>query len=131
MASGLNFKSLNDTVTTDINLYPEIKDNSDFISLGTLLEKVASNNKIGKYASQTKEVTMSYVVPESSDTYNIKYQTAVYMYDIINFAFIPRILGRCDQMQAAKKIEENFKNMMVYTLNSHNHLSYTNLNFYL
>ena len=38
-----------------------------------------------------------------------------YMYDIINFAFIPRILGRCDQMQAAKKIEENFKNMMVYT----------------
>lgn len=85
MASGLNFKSLNDTVTTDINLYPEIKDNSDFISLGTLLEKVASNNKIGKYASQTKEVTMSYVVPESSDTYNIKYQTAVYMYDIINW----------------------------------------------
>lgn len=38
-----------------------------------------------------------------------------YIYDIINFAFIPRLLGRNDQMQSTKKIKENFRKMIIFT----------------
>ncbi len=38
-----------------------------------------------------------------------------YIYDILNFAFVPRLLGRNDQMQSTKKIKENFRNMIIFT----------------
>lgn len=38
-----------------------------------------------------------------------------YIYDIINFAFIPRLIGRNDQMLSPRKISENFRNMIVFT----------------
>ncbi len=38
-----------------------------------------------------------------------------YIYDILNFAFIPRLLGRNDQIQSTKKIKENFKKMIIFT----------------
>lgn len=38
-----------------------------------------------------------------------------YIYDVLNFAFIPRLIGRNEQMIQTKKIKENFRNMIVYT----------------
>ncbi len=38
-----------------------------------------------------------------------------YVYDVLNFAFIPRLLGRNEQMLPLKKMKENFKNMIIYT----------------
>ena len=38
-----------------------------------------------------------------------------YIRDILNFAFIPRLLGRNDQMQSTKKIKENFRKMIIFT----------------
>ncbi len=38
-----------------------------------------------------------------------------YIYDIINFAFIPRMVGRNEQMLSPKKIKENFRKMIIFT----------------
>ncbi len=38
-----------------------------------------------------------------------------YIYDIFNFAFMPRLISRCGQMLPPKKIKENFRNMIVFT----------------
>lgn len=38
-----------------------------------------------------------------------------YIYDILNFAFIPRLLGCNDQIQSPKKIKENFRKMIIFT----------------
>ena len=38
-----------------------------------------------------------------------------YIYDILNFAFIPRLIGRNGQMQNTKKIKENFRKMIIFT----------------
>lgn len=38
-----------------------------------------------------------------------------YLYGILNFAFVPRMIGRNDQMLSTKKIKENFRNMIIFT----------------
>lgn len=38
-----------------------------------------------------------------------------YIYDVINFAFIPRLIGSNKQMQNSKKITENFRKMIIFT----------------
>ncbi|MBQ8293772.1 MAG: hypothetical protein IJX89_00075 [Alphaproteobacteria bacterium] len=38
-----------------------------------------------------------------------------YIYDVINFAFMPRLLGASHQIQSTKKIRENFRNMIIFT----------------
>ncbi len=38
-----------------------------------------------------------------------------YIYDIINFAFIPRLVGCNEQMLSPKKIKENFSKMIIFT----------------
>ena len=38
-----------------------------------------------------------------------------YIYNIFNFAFIPRLLGHNDQIQSPNKIKENFRKMLVFT----------------
>lgn len=38
-----------------------------------------------------------------------------YIHDVINFAFVPRLIGRNNQMLSPKKIKENLRNMIVFT----------------
>ncbi len=38
-----------------------------------------------------------------------------YIYNIFNFAFKPRLIGRNNQMLPPKKLKENFRNMIVFT----------------
>lgn len=78
-----------------LNLFREFRDTD------TLL-----NNSNGLTMTDIKYMNLSYPL---SNTY------PNYIYDIINFAFVPRMVGRNDQMLSPKKISENFRKMIVFT----------------
>ncbi|MBR4892277.1 MAG: hypothetical protein IKZ34_03815 [Alphaproteobacteria bacterium] len=38
-----------------------------------------------------------------------------YIYDVLNFAFLPRLVGRNEQMLPPKKVKDNFRKMIIFT----------------
>lgn len=78
-----------------LNLFREFRDTQSLLNYGNGL-------------TMTDITYMNYSYPLSNTYPN-------YILDILNFAFIPRLLGRNDQMQNIKKIKENFRNMIIFT----------------
>ena len=78
-----------------LNLFREFRDTKNLFDYGN-----------GLTMTDIKYMNQSYPL---SNTY------PNYIYDILNFAFIPRLIGRNGQMQNPKKTKENFRNMIIFT----------------
>ena len=78
-----------------LNLFREFRDTKNLLDYGN-----------GLTASDIAYMNQYYPL---SNTY------PNYIYDIIRFAFMPRLLGPHNQMLPVKKIKENFSNMLTYT----------------
>lgn len=78
-----------------LNLFREFRDTKSLLDYGN-----------GLTITDIKYMNLSYPL---SCTY------PNYIYDILNFAFIPRLVGRNNQILSTKKIKENLRNMIVFT----------------
>ena len=101
-------------ITKGLNIYSacykfrERDSNLDRLNLFREFRDTQSLFKYGKGVTMTDVAYMNHSYP-LCNTY------PQYIEDILNFAFIPRLLGRNDQMQSTKKIKENFRKMIVFT----------------
>lgn len=84
--------------------------NSDLDRLN-LFREFRDTKKLFEYGNGLTVTDVTYM----NQSYPLSNTYPSYIYDIINFAFIPRMVGRNDQMLGSKKIKENFRNMLVFT----------------
>lgn len=78
-----------------LNLFREFRDTNQLLSYGN-----------GLTMTDITYMNRSYLL---SNTY------PNYIHDILNFAFIPRMIGQYNQILQPKKISENFRKMIIYT----------------
>lgn len=93
------------------SVYYKFRDRNSSLDRLNLFREFRDTNSLIKYSNGLTLKDITYL----NQSYPLYNEYPQYIYDIFNFAFIPRLLGRNNQMLSPKKIIENFRNMLVYT----------------
>ena len=99
--SGLNMYSV----------YYKHRDRNSSLDRINLFREFRDTDQLLRYGNGLTMTEITYM----NRSYPLSTTYPNYIYDILNFAFIPRMLGHNDQMLHPKKIKENFRNMIIYT----------------
>ena len=101
-------------ITSGLNIYStcyKMRDRNSSLDRLNLFREYRDTQSLLDYGNGLTMTDITYM----NQSYTLSNTYPQYIYDILNFAFIPRLLGRNDQMQNTKKIKENFRKMIVFT----------------
>lgn len=91
--------------------YYKLRDRNSSLDRLNLFREFRDTKSLVNYGNNLTTTDITYM----NQSYPLSNTYPRYIYDIINFAFIPRIVGRNVQMLSVKKIQENFRNMIIFT----------------
>ncbi|MBP3397978.1 MAG: hypothetical protein J6K82_03540 [Alphaproteobacteria bacterium] len=101
-------------ITRGLNIYSayyKLRDRNSDLDRLNLFREYRDTKSILDYGNGITLTDLTYM----NQSYPLSNTYPNYIYNIFNFAFIPRLLGHNDQMQSPKKTKENFRKMLVFT----------------
>ena len=101
-------------IKSGLNIYSafyKFRDRNAGLDRLNLFREFRETNQLLNYGNGLTMTDIAYM----NQSYPLSNTYPNYIYDIFNFAFIPRLVGRNSQMLPPKKIKENFRNMLIFT----------------
>lgn len=101
-------------IKSGLNIYSayyKLRDRNNSLDRLNLFREFRGTNQLLNYGNGLTITDLAYM----NQSYPLSNTYPNYIYDVIDFAFMPRMVGRKEQMLPPKKIAENFKNMIIYT----------------
>ena len=104
----------NNGIKSGLNMYSvyyKFRDRNSSLDRLNMFREFRDTNQLLKYGNGLTMTDITYM----NRSYPLSTTYPNYIYDVLNFAFVPRMIGHNDQMLPPKKIKENFRNMIIYT----------------
>ncbi len=101
-------------IKSGLNIYSAIyklRDRNSSLDRLNLFREFRETNQLLRYGNGLRMNDITYM----NLSYPLSNTYPTYIYQVIDFAFTPRLLGPNNQMLSPKKIKENFKNMIIFT----------------
>lgn len=101
-------------IKSGLNIYSavyKLRDRNSSLDRLNLFREFRDTNQLLRYGNGLTMTDIAYM----NQSYPLSNTYPNYIYDVLNFAFIPRLLGYSEQILTPKKTKENFKKMIIYT----------------